>query len=324
MDINILGTESLGVRGLSCCVKLENRTIVIDPGIALGWQRHGHHPHPFQVAIGAKIRAEIIKELESTTDVIFSHFDGDHVPLANANPYQLSINSVKQSLSHINIWAKEAVPSSILEKRRRAAIESAIGRNLPNVALRRDGAILFSSPIPHGLRSEDAVSVMMTRIEEDGVTFVHASDIQFIHPKTIDAIIALEPDVVLSSGPPLYLSLLSKNQRQRAKQNVLRLAQHVETLIIDHHLLRSEEGERWLDELRMASGHHVLCGADYMGKERLFLEAWRGDLYQWLPVPEGWHEAYKRGDADFEPFIQSGWKALIRYGKITPSSRSVN
>ena len=37
MDIEILGTESLGVRGLSCVVKADGRNIVIDPGVALGY-----------------------------------------------------------------------------------------------------------------------------------------------------------------------------------------------------------------------------------------------------------------------------------------------
>lgn len=302
MEIKILGTESLGVRSLSCAIKLKNRTILIDPGIALGWQRHGYHPHPFQVAIGSQIRAEMIKALEHATDVVFSHFDGDHIPLANANPYQLSLDASKPSLSHLNIWAKSAVPSSNLEKRRRATLERAVGRcPLPKAELQRDGAISFSTPVPHGLRSEKAVSVMMTCVKEAGVTFVHASDNQFIHPETVDAILALEPDIVLSSGPPLYLSILSKQQRQEARHHALRLARHVGTVIIDHHLLRSEEGEKWLDELDKASGHHVCCAADFMGKDRLLLEAWREDLYQWLPVPESWHDAYQQSHANLNP-----------------------
>jgi hypothetical protein len=89
MIIKILGSESLGVRGLSCSVELKNRKIFIDPGIALGWSRYGFFPHPFQIAIGAGIREKIIEELKNASDVIFSHFDGDHCPLYNPNPYQL-------------------------------------------------------------------------------------------------------------------------------------------------------------------------------------------------------------------------------------------
>ncbi|MGA1796241.1 MAG: hypothetical protein ACMUIL_10315 [bacterium] len=55
MIITILGAESLGVRGLSSSVKLKDRTILIDPGIALGWSRYGCLSHPFQVARGAVV-----------------------------------------------------------------------------------------------------------------------------------------------------------------------------------------------------------------------------------------------------------------------------
>lgn len=56
MKIKIPGAESLGVRGLSTVIELNSRKIFIDPGIALGWTRHGFLPHPLQIAIGAAIR----------------------------------------------------------------------------------------------------------------------------------------------------------------------------------------------------------------------------------------------------------------------------
>jgi predicted metallo-beta-lactamase superfamily hydrolase len=90
MGIEILGTESLGVRGLSCVVEACDRSIIIDPGIALGYQRHSLLPHPFQVAAGENVRRKIVKALKECTDIVISHFHGDHVPLANANPFQLS------------------------------------------------------------------------------------------------------------------------------------------------------------------------------------------------------------------------------------------
>jgi hypothetical protein len=35
-----------------------------------------------------------------------------------------------------------------------------------------------------------------------------------------------------------------------------------------------------------------------MERPRCLLEARREQLYEEMPVPEGWHEAYTRGDAD--------------------------
>jgi predicted metallo-beta-lactamase superfamily hydrolase len=56
MDIEILGTESLGVRGLSCFICVNNRSILIDPGLAQGFTRYGFHPHPIQAILGEKIK----------------------------------------------------------------------------------------------------------------------------------------------------------------------------------------------------------------------------------------------------------------------------
>jgi len=313
MKINIIGTESLGVRGLCCSVMLKDRKVLIDPGIALGYNRHGHLPHPFQVAIGTKIRQKIIEELAKATDVVFSHFDGDHVPLAKANPFQLSLESVRQLLSKKRIWAKSALQTSNLEKTRRAAIEKSIHRVLPGIENQTNGAMSFSSPVPHGLRSYKAVSVMMTRFEEDGLVFLHASDVQLIHGETIEKIIAMTPNIVLSSGPPLYLSLLSETQRRQVTQNTLHLARHVDCLIIDHHLLRSEAGYQWMKGIASATGKNVICGAEFMGKVPLFLEAWRNELYQSMPVPENWHNNYKKGITDLRPYFKSGRQYLIKH-----------
>lgn len=60
MIIKILGTESLGVRGLSCSIELNNRKIIIGPGIALGRSRYGLLPDPFQIAIGIGIRKKLL------------------------------------------------------------------------------------------------------------------------------------------------------------------------------------------------------------------------------------------------------------------------
>ena len=50
-ELRILGTESLGVRGLSCYVEVDGQGILIDPGIALGYSRYNYLPHPYQIAV---------------------------------------------------------------------------------------------------------------------------------------------------------------------------------------------------------------------------------------------------------------------------------
>jgi predicted metallo-beta-lactamase superfamily hydrolase len=320
MIIKIFGTESLGVRGLSCSVELNSRKIFIDPGIALGWSRYGFLPHPFQIAIGVGIRKKIIEELEDASDVIFSHFDGDHCPLYNPNPYQLGIDEVKNSLSDCRIWAKGPNNSPPTQQERREKLGEIIKKDLQNAEGMKEGPLEFSLPVPHGPQDREDSMVMMSKIEEEGVTFVHASDIQLLDEKTVEKVLDWRPDIVLASGPPLYHYRSSSFQMEResAWKNAIELSKNVDTLIIDHHLLRSEEGIEWLEKLKHTAKKKVFCAADFMEREPIFLEAWRKELNEWLPVSKDWHEDYKQGNVDLDQYRIRGWESLITNQKIKP------
>jgi predicted metallo-beta-lactamase superfamily hydrolase len=320
MIIKIFGTESLGVRGLSCSVELNTRKIFIDPGIALGWSRYGFLPHPFQIAMGVEIRKKIIEELEDASDVIFSHFDGDHCPLYNPNPYQLAIDEVKHSLSDCRIWAKGPNNSPPTQQERRKKLGEIINKDLQNAEGIKEGPLEFSFPVPHGPQYREDSMVMMSKIEEGGVTFVHASDIQLLDDKTVEKVLDWKPDIVLASGPPLYHYRSSSFQMEResAWKNAIELSKNVDTLIIDHHLLRSEEGIEWLEKLKHTAKRKVFCAADFMKREPIFLEAWRKELNEWLPVSKDWHEGYKQGNVDLDQYRIRGWESLITNQKIKP------
>jgi|SRR5690554_1159058 len=321
MIIRILGAESLGVRGLACLIELQQRKIFIDPGIALGWHRYGFLPHPFQIAIGSEIRKQIIHELQNVDDVIISHFDGDHCPLLNANPYQLNLAEVKDSLKNCRILAPGIEHSSEVQKRRRDDIAEATGSEVINVEGREVEFGQFSHPVPHGPPGRVDNLVMMSRISENGETFVHASDIQLIDFRTIETILNWKPDTVLVSGPPLYHYTQSTHLslRDNALQNARKLTDNVAELIIDHHLLRSEEGIRWLESLKKGANNRIFSAAEYMRREPIYLEAWRDELYQWLPLREDeYNGKYIKEKTDFYDYRIQGWDVLIKQGKIKP------
>jgi hypothetical protein len=301
VKIEVLGTESLGVRGLSCVVEAEVRTIVIDPGVALGYLRRGKLPHPHQVAVGAEVREKIVEALGRASDVVISHYHGDHIPLADANPYQLSLDRVPP-LDGVRLWCKGSHDLSELSVQRWIDLSRFAGRILPDAEERTDGPISFSSPVPHGPRGSRLGTVMMTRIQEGDEVFVHASDIQLLNEEAISIIIEWQPTVVLASGPPLYLSRLSPDLRKAAWENGKALAEEVETLILDHHLLRSVSGYRWMERLSETSNNRVTCAARFMGTEPRLLEAKRDRLYAEMPVPPDWHEAYASGKESLEGY----------------------
>ena len=305
MQIEILGTESLGVRGLSCVVEAAGRTIVIDPGVALGYQRYGLLPHPAQVAVGESVRRKILAALERASDVVISHVHGDHVPLPDANPYQLQAQQAAPLCRSARFWVKGSRGLSSHMIDRRAALSRTLGRELPAADGQAPGTLTFSEPVAHGESDTHLGTVMMTRIEDDETVFVQASDIQLLDPEAVAKILDWAPDIALVGGPPLYLrDFLGPRRRRRAWKQAERLARHVGTLIIDHHLLRCVEGLSWLDRLASKTGHQVICAADFMGRPRCLLEAQREALYEEMPVPPGWHDAYAQGQADTSGYRQ--------------------
>lgn len=86
MQIEILGCESFGARSLACVVKTDERKIVIDPGVALARLRSGLSPHPVEVAAASRIRKKLLLALEGATDIVISHYHGDHMPMKAEDP----------------------------------------------------------------------------------------------------------------------------------------------------------------------------------------------------------------------------------------------
>lgn len=311
MQIEILGAESLGVRGLCCFVKTEHRNILIDPGIALGYMRDKLLPHPVQIAVDEKIQKKIICAWKNASDVVISHFHGDHVPLANANPYQLDIRKLSGLNKNIKIWTKNSCHCSPTEATRAKCFSSFLQADPIPGEEKNCGPMEFSGAVPHG-QAGNMETVMMTRIEEDKV-FVHASDIQLLDDETVSRVLSWKPDVLLAGGPPLYLSRLSGALVERAWNNAVRLSQGIDKLILDHHLMRNREGLEWLTGLESRTGKSVMCAADFMRTPRLLLEADRGDIYEKLPVPSGWHEDYANGKVTTDHF----WSAAQSSSFIT-------
>lgn len=278
-------------------VKTREHRIIIDPGMALGYRRHGLLPHPFQIAVGERVKKKIIKELRNSTDIVISHFHGDHIPLIEANPYQLDAKRVAPYFWKPRLWCKGDNHVSSLMQKRRNKLSNLFGRSMPNSEGKTESIFKFSTPVFHGEPNHGMGTVMMTCIKEEK-TFVHASDIQLLPSKAVSQIINWDPDIVLVSGPPLYLKRLSKENEKKAWNNAVRLSKAVDTLIIDHHLLRSNEGYALLNKIESESGNPVMCAADFLKKEPLLLEANRKLLYEDMPVPQNWHRDYSKGRVD--------------------------
>jgi hypothetical protein len=222
--------------------------------------------------------------------------------MVNANPYQLSAERVIDLCKAAKLWAKGTHDLSLTQANRAKALAQKLNCILPVAEGTSDGSLSFSPPVPHGEQGTGKGTVMMTRIEDKDSVFVHASDIQMLNDEAIEVILAWQPNIVIASGQPLYLPSLILERQERAFRRTLQLAKEVDTLILDHHLMRSKKGEQWLDSVSSLSGGKVVCAADFKGRRRRLLEAERVLWYEKVPVPEGWHEAYARGEVDTKPY----------------------
>jgi predicted metallo-beta-lactamase superfamily hydrolase len=274
-------------------VHFHNRHILIDPGLALGYLRGGLLPHPRQVAAGEAAARRIVRYLAAATDVVFSHYHGDHVPLADANPYQLPLSEVACFLKQPRLYGKDPADQPAKFAARCRDLEFAAGRSIACGDGRAADGFTFFPAMPHGHGGKVSGSVMMTRIEADGEVFVHASDIQLLDDLPVAVILDWKPTILLASGPPLYRGL-SSNDLAAAHDRAIRLVRAVPWCIFDHHLLRSREGLSWLEDLQPEASGVVGCAADYMHAAPRLLEADRAKLYDIDPVPPGWHEQYRR------------------------------
>ena len=304
MDIEILGAESLGVRGLCCFIETGERRILIDPGVALGYTRYGLLPHPIQIAVDERVQKKIIQRWLQATDIVISHFHGDHIPLIDANPYQLALKKIIGLNRKVRILTKDLSHLSRIEKKRVDSLPLSLKKNLIPAEEKKIGPMTFSKSVPHGEANDNSESVMMTKVEGTNVVFVHTSDIQLLNDEAIFKVLSWSPNIVLAGGPPLYLSKLSENQIERAWHNAKQLSCKVDILILDHHLLRSYEGLKWLKRLTSETGKKVICAADFMKRPRMLLEAKRRQLYKDMPVPEDWHKNYAKGKVNTNSYLR--------------------
>jgi len=303
MNLEIIGAESLGVRSLCCFIETGDRAILIDPGVALGYLRNSLLPHPVQVAAVEVLRSRIIERWARATDIVISHFHGDHTPLPDANPFQLSVKSLVGLNDRATLWTKGNGFLSPREKARAHAVSEILGKPMVRAEGLSDGPLTFSEPVRHGRDGANAVTVMMTRVRGE-ITFVHGSDNQLMSAGAMDIMRSWAPDVLLTDGPPIYLSGTTEEDAEIARDHALALARACGKVIIDHHPLRSRDGIAWFERLASNADGKISCGAEQMERTPVFLEADRELLYDLMPVPEGWHRDYADGRADTRPFVE--------------------
>ena len=289
-----LAAESLGVRSMCTYVETPDVKVLVDPGVSLG-SRFGLFPHPLEYREIMSCR-ERMGILASKSDVItISHYHFDHAtPTYTDYVWNFSSFSIaKQIYSGKTVLAKDIRSSINASQRRRGwMLKKAIDGFTKDFKVADNHEfsfgktrLRFSKPVFHGEENTLLGWVLMLTIDYDGERVMHASDVQGpVMEETLDIILAEHPRLVYLSGPPTYLMdyRIEESTVNKSVDNLTRLAEEIPTVILDHHLLRSEI---WKNQIKKvletadASGHKVLTAAEFLGKPNNFLEFTRKELY---------------------------------------------
>jgi len=276
-NLNILASESLGVRSMAAVVYGGDFKLIVDPGLALAPRRARLGPGAEEVEAAARVQRSLRNELNGATHVAITHFHGDHHPMAEADSSQLSALKVSRSLAEAELFSIGKKEISKRQTHRKYLLEKLIGRKTIDAAGQTFGPFTFSLPVPHGEGGHRSSSVMMVLVDTGEHMVAHGSDIQLLNDPAVDILCEWGADVAFVGGPPVYLLGNRTDILDAAAARLRRLAAACGTVVVDHHVMRSDDGARWLDRQRLELGN-VCSAAEYMGKDRLLLEAHRKQL----------------------------------------------
>ncbi|MBS7650006.1 MAG: MBL fold metallo-hydrolase [Candidatus Bathyarchaeia archaeon] len=298
ITVEPLAFESLGVRSMSCLIETPDVKILVDPGIALG-PRFGLLPHPKEYRARSQLRSLLIEKSHKADVITISHYHHDHyTPNYVENVF---IGSSPEDAAAI-IKDKTLIIKNFREnvnasQRRRGWLFWKFAQKYSREILTADGRefqsgdtkIKFSRPVPHGEAGSSLGWVTMLLVSVDNFKVMHASDIQGpIFEGTADMILKENPEILIVGGPPLYLAggLVDEVNVSHSKENLNKLCQVVETIILDHHIMRSLDCHLFVEPIERYAesiGHVLVSAAKFKGLEDNLLEARRNELYRKEP-----------------------------------------
>jgi predicted metallo-beta-lactamase superfamily hydrolase len=282
MEVVPIAYDSMGVRSMATFVKTKDIAITIDPSVSLAPVRYGLPPHRLEIErMNEKWRE--IRDFVGRSDVIaITHYHYDH-----HNPEEIEIlDGKKLFLKH----PKEKINRSqfgragyFLDKLKeiKVEIEFCDGKSFEL----ENTLIEFSKPVFHGANQKLGF-VLEIFISEGNESFLFSSDVEGpIHEDQTAFIIEREPKVVFIDGPMSYMLgyRFSGDSFNKAIENIKKILEVSETVVLDHHLLRDI---KWREKLTELFNHaeqlevKLQSASEFLGNPEELLEARRKEIYQ--------------------------------------------
>lgn len=290
MKIIPLAFESLGVRSMATYIETDHK-ILIDPGTSLGPKRFGLPPWKTEFEALYETRTSIQRYAQLADVVTISHYHHDHFTPFNLGRF---LDSSPQYADEIYRGKKLFIksPESNINRNQKTRARSLL-KNLKHVnrditysdgnsVHLDDTRIKFSNAMPHGSPGGKMGFLVAITIQFENKTVMHASDVQGpISDSTKDYIIGENPDILIVSGPPLYLTgyAITPEDVEKAKDNLTSLCMEIPKVVVDHHLLRDFSGLDLIKSVQDETKNSVMTASELIGKKPNLLEAQRKESY---------------------------------------------
>ena len=284
MNIEILGADSMGARSMATFIEAGGHCILIDPSVALGPRRYGLPPHRLELEAKDAIWRLIEERAKVAEFIVITHYHYDHYNPEGLHVFEGKVLFIKDPERNIN-KSQKARASYFLERVRNRAKEIIIadGRSFKI----GDVELVFSEAQPHGYTPRLGY-VLQVLVRERSFAFLFTSDIQGAPLKEhLDFLLESGADVIFMDGAPTYLfpTKFSKSALDAAFSHTASFVDEAlfKALIIDHHTTRDIRYQRWFEEIFAVArerNKRILTAAEFMGRDNMFLEAKRRELYR--------------------------------------------
>ena len=295
MNLRFIASDSLGTRSMCSLIETKYGRIMIDPGAALGPWRYGLRPHEIEFETLKRHKEKIVEEAKDVDIFIITHYHYDHFPRPREDIEWLKGKRIliKDPLNMINFsqrWRSKV----FLDKLRKIGARPRVADS-KRFRLGRC-KIKFSNPVKHG-NDERLGYILEVLIETDDGRILYTSDVEgIVDDEQLDFILKSEPNIVICDGPMTYMlgTRFREKDLERSIQNLAKVLKmdSLESLILDHHLLRDLDWKTWLKpvfEEAKTLNKKVFTAASYMGVEEKLLEAMRRELYGFSKQPSREH-----------------------------------
>jgi predicted metallo-beta-lactamase superfamily hydrolase len=291
MKIVPLAFESMGVRSMATFVETDQK-ILIDPGTSIAPKRFGYPPWKNEFDALYETRARIEEYAEKADVVTISHYHHDHYtpfelgkfldssPKAAEKVYQGKKLFIKHPISQIN-KSQQKRAADFLKNLKDLDCEVSYGDGKSFEI--GDTEIKFSNALPHGSEGSKLGYVVAVTIKWNGKSVMHASDVQGpIYEGAKQAILKEKPDMLILSGPPIYLQgfAIEREDIEKARNNLIEISGQIPEVIVDHHLLRDIRCFDFIKSVEKESGAEIFVASEINGREPKLLEARRKEFYR--------------------------------------------